>query len=44
LEKILREDYRQMGEMFWGAPVSFDEVLTQLKMLEDRINSLKKKQ
>jgi hypothetical protein len=30
-----------MKEMFWGAPVSFDEVLAQLKALEHRINSLK---
>jgi hypothetical protein len=41
LEKILRHDYDQMKEMFWGAPVSFDEVLAQLKALEHRINSLK---
>ena len=41
LEKILRHDYDQMKEMFWGAPVSFDEVLAQLNALEHRINSLK---
>ena len=42
LEKVLREDYKQMREMFWDTPVSFDEVLALLKMLEDRINSQKK--
>jgi predicted nucleotidyltransferase component of viral defense system len=41
LAKVLREDYRQMREMFWDTPVSFDEVLAKLKTLEDRINSLK---
>ena len=40
LEKVLRRDYEQMREMFWGTPVSFDEILGLLKTLEDRINSL----
>jgi Nucleotidyl transferase AbiEii toxin, Type IV TA system len=38
LEKILRGDYKDMREMFWDTPLSFDEVLAQLKTLEDRIN------
>jgi hypothetical protein len=38
LEKILRGDYKDMREMFWDTPISFDEVLGQLKTLEDRIN------
>jgi hypothetical protein len=41
LEKVLRRDYEQMREMFWGTPVSFDEILALLKKLEGRINSLK---
>jgi hypothetical protein len=42
LEKVLRDDYKQMSEMFWGTPVLFDEILGQLRKLEERINSLKK--
>jgi hypothetical protein len=38
LEKILRGDYKDMREMFWDTPISFDEVLAQLKTFEDRIN------
>lgn len=42
LEKILREDFKQMKEeMIWGEPISFEEVLTRLKVLEDRINTRK---
>jgi len=41
LQKVLREDYKDMREMFWDTPISFDEILARLKTLEDRINSLK---
>lgn len=41
LEKILRQDFKQMKEMIWGEPISFDEVLARLKRLEGRINARK---
>lgn len=41
LEKILREDYKHMQEMIWGDPISFDEVLSRLRRLEERINARK---
>lgn len=40
LEKVLREDYKQMSEMFWSAPVSFDDVMGRLEKLQQEINSL----
>jgi hypothetical protein len=43
LEKVLCRDYEQMREMFWDTPISFDQLLTQLKTLQDRINSLRKR-
>jgi len=41
LQKVLREDYKDMREMFWDTPISFDEILARLKTLQNRINSLK---
>lgn len=40
LQKILREDYKQMREMFVEEPLSFDEVLGRLQALQKRINEL----
>jgi len=42
LQRILREDYRQMREMFPGQPLSFDEILRRLQSLQSRINGAKK--
>ena len=42
LQTILREDYKQMLEMFPDEPLSFDEVLGKLEVLQERINTLKK--
>jgi hypothetical protein len=39
LHKILREDYKAMREMFISEPLSFDEIIERLKVLETRINS-----
>jgi hypothetical protein len=40
LQKILREDYKQMREMFTEEPLSFDEVLNRLEAFQKRINAL----
>jgi hypothetical protein len=42
LQKILRNDYQQMQEMFPSKPLTFDEILTRLEQLQRRINALKK--
>lgn len=42
LERILRDDYRQMKEMFPGEMLEFDSVLKKLQTLQQRINSTKK--
>jgi hypothetical protein len=42
LQKILRNDYQQMQEMFPSKPLPFDEILTRIEKLEQRINGLKK--
>jgi hypothetical protein len=42
LQAILRKDYQQMEEMFPTKPLTFDEILTRLKALENRINAMKK--
>lgn len=34
----LRSDYASMGELFFGSPPSFDEILAVLQELEERIN------
>jgi len=41
LQRILREDYKQMREMFPRQPITFEEVLQRLKSLQDRINAMK---
>ena len=40
LHNLLREDYKAMREMFVDEPLSFDEVLDRLKVLEARINGM----
>lgn len=37
---LLREDYREMRDMFFSEPVSFEELLEGLRELEERINEL----
>jgi len=40
VEKVLRRDYRDMAAgMFFTEPPSFDQLLTELRVLEDEINS-----
>ncbi len=41
LKKILREDYKQMREMFPRPPLSFEEVIERLQALQGRINATK---
>ena len=43
LQAILRKDYQQMEEMFPSKPLTFDELLTRLEALQQRINALEKK-
>jgi nucleotidyltransferase AbiEii toxin of type IV toxin-antitoxin system len=43
LQAILRKDYQQMREMFPSKPRTFDEILTKLEALQQRINVLGKK-
>src|SRR5229473_1781042 len=43
LQAILRKDYQQMEEMFPSKPLTFDEILTKLEALQQRINTLEKK-
>ncbi len=42
LQTILRRDYQQMEEMFPSKPLPFDEILTRLEKLQQRINAPKK--
>lgn len=42
LHKLLREDYKTMREMFVDEPLSFDEIIERLKVLEARINAMAK--
>jgi len=42
LHKLLREDYKAMREMFVDEPLSFDEIVERLKVLEARINAMTK--
>ena len=37
----LKTDYRQMQEMFFEDPPSFDSILEKLKIVEDKINRIK---
>jgi hypothetical protein len=43
LAAILRKDYEQMQEMFPSKPLTFDEILARLKVLQQRINALGEK-
>jgi hypothetical protein len=43
LAAILRKDYQQMQEMFLSKPLTFDEILARLEVLQQRINALGKK-
>jgi hypothetical protein len=42
LHKLLREDYKAMREMFVDEPLSFDEIIARLRVLETRINAMAK--
>lgn len=42
LQAILRKDHQQMEEMFPSKPLAFQEILTRLEELQQRINGLKK--
>jgi hypothetical protein len=42
LQAILRKDYQRMEEMFPSKPLAFEEILTSLEALQQRINGLKK--
>jgi len=42
LQKVLRDDYRQMKEMFPGKILEFDDIMKKLQILQDRINTSKK--
>jgi Nucleotidyl transferase AbiEii toxin, Type IV TA system len=37
----LRTDYREMGQMIFGMPPSFDAIIASIGMLEDEINQLR---
>jgi len=39
LQTILRKDYEQMQEMFPSTPLPFDQILTRLQVLQQRINA-----
>lgn len=42
LHKLLGEDYKAMREMFVDEPLSFDEIIARLRVLETRINAMAK--
>ena len=42
LQAILRKDYQEMQEMFPSVPLTFDEILTRLEALQQRVNALRK--
>jgi len=39
LDKILREDYKVMREMFFEEPLAYDALIERLQVLENRINA-----
>jgi hypothetical protein len=39
LERAVRRDYREMREMFFGQPPGFDDVLSDIREIEQRVNS-----
>lgn len=42
LHKLLREDHKAMREMFIDEPLSFDEIIARVRVLETRINPMAK--
>ena len=40
VEKVLRDDYEAMRIMVFGEYPSFDDILKELRLLEDEINSI----
>jgi hypothetical protein len=40
LERSLRRDYREMQEMFFGESPRFDDILADIREIEQRVNSL----
>jgi hypothetical protein len=40
LQSVLRKDYLDMQEMFPSTPLTFDEILTRLEALHQRLNAL----
>jgi len=40
LERSLRRDYREMQEMFFGESPEFDDILADIREIEQRVNSL----
>jgi hypothetical protein len=42
LQAILRKDYQEMREMFPSTPLTFDEILTRLEALQQRVNALRR--
>src|ERR1700683_1314928 len=42
LQAILRKDYQEMQEMFPSTPLTFDEILTRLEALQQRVNALRR--
>jgi hypothetical protein len=39
LERTVRRDYREMQEMFFGEAPGFDDVLADIRAIEQRVNS-----
>jgi hypothetical protein len=39
LERTVRRDYREMQEMFFGESPGFDDVLSDIREIEQRVNS-----
>jgi hypothetical protein len=39
LERAVRRDYREMQEMFFGEAPAFDDVLSDIREIEQRVNS-----
>jgi Nucleotidyl transferase AbiEii toxin, Type IV TA system len=40
VQAVLRKDYDEMAEMFWADRPSFDDILSELRDLEDELNRL----
>ena len=39
LDKLTRRDYDRMEEMFFNTPPNFDDILTELASLEEKVNA-----